>query len=119
MLSEVYIILLTTIAAAIAAASQYFLKSSVHKFRLSPSGIISLIKNRGVMAAIGLYFIGAVFYLLALDSGELSFVYSIFASTFIFVLLISYFALREKVGSTRLIGTALIVVGIMIIAITY
>ncbi len=119
MLGELDIILLTIVAAAIAAVSQYFMKSSVHRFQLSPSGILSLLRNKGVMAAIGLYITGSVFYLLALDSGQLSFIYSIFASTFVFVLLISYFALREKVSKARLIGTALIILGVIIIAITY
>lgn len=119
MLDELDIVILTIISAAIAAGSQYFMKNSIHKFRLNISGIISLLKNKGVMAGIGMYLLGSVFYLFALDSGELSFVYSIFSSTFIFVLLISYFVLREGISKTRLLGTALIILGILVIAFTY
>lgn len=119
LLSELYIILFTLIAAAVAAASQYLLKNSIRKFRLSVSGIYGLIANRGVMAGIALYLLSSVFYLVALDSGELSFVYSIFSSTFVFVLLLSYFGLRERITAPRIAGTALVIIGIIIIAMTY
>ena len=99
--------------------SQYLLKNSIHKFKLSASGIMSLVRNKGVMAGIAVYLLGAVFYLVALNSGELSFVYSIFSSTFVFVLLLSYFMLKERITAPRLIGTLLIIVGILIIALTY
>jgi drug/metabolite transporter (DMT)-like permease len=119
MLGETYIILFTTLAAAVAAVSQYLLKNSIHKFKLSISGVLSLLRNRGVVVGVALYIGSAVFYLSALDSGALSFVYSIFSSTFIFVLLLSYFLLKEKLSAGRLAGTALIIIGIIIIALTY
>ncbi len=119
LLGELGIIIFTLVAAAIAAVSQYLLKNAIHKFDLSLKGILSLVRNRGVMFGILLYLVSAVFYLFALDYGQLSFVYSIFSSTFIFVLFISYFALKERITSMRVLGTALVILGIIIIAMTY
>ena len=58
-------------------------------------------------------------YLYALHSApEISFVYPIFASTFVFVLLISIFSLKEKAGIYRIAGIALIVLGIAVVSLT-
>ncbi len=119
MFGEVEIIALTLVAAALAATSQYFMKKYVHKFQFDIKGALTLLKNRGILVSIGLYFFSAVFYLLALNSGELDFVYPIFASTFIFVLIISAVMFREHIGKKRLLGVLLVVFGIVIIAMTY
>ncbi len=119
LLGELDIILLTLIAAAIAAISQYIMKRSVHKFTLSIDGGISLLKNKGLLVGIGVYLSSLVFYLTALSSGELSFVYPTFASTFVFVFLIARFKLGEGIGLKRGLGLMLIVLGIIIVAMTY
>lgn len=119
LLGELDIILLTLIAAAIAAISQYIMKRSVHKFTLSIDGGISLLKNKGLLVGIGVYLSSLVFYLTSLSSGELSFVYPTFASTFVFVFLIARFKLGEGIGLKRGLGLMLIVLGIIIVAMTY
>ena len=116
MLSLEYVIGLTVISAAIVAYAQYVFKRGIHRFRLSVSGIISLVRNRMVIAGILIYVLGLVFYLVALGSGELSFVYPAFSSTFIFVILISHFALKERIGYARLAGIILIIAGIALVA---
>ncbi|MEM0201051.1 MAG: hypothetical protein QXD23_01465 [Candidatus Micrarchaeaceae archaeon] len=119
MLNEFEVIGLTLFAAAIAATSQYLMKKSIHKFNISIKGIFSLLKNKFLLVSIFVYLISLVFYLIALSSGELSFVYPTFASTFIFVFIIAKLKLNETMTLHRSIGLILIVLGIFIVAMTY
>ncbi len=119
MLSEVEIICLTLIAAAIAATSQYLMKRSIHKFNINIKGIFSLFKNKFLILSILVYLVSLVFYLIALSSGELSFVYPTFASTFLFVFIIAKLKLNEPITLHRGVGLVLIVIGIIIVALTY
>ena len=116
MLDTMLVIAVTVVAAAIVAYAQYVFKKGVHKFSLNLSGIFSLLRNRMVIAGALIYLVGLVVYLVALGSGSLSFVYPAFSSTFIFVILISHFALRERIGYARLAGILLIIAGIALVA---
>ncbi len=116
MLNTGLVIVLTVVAAAIVAYAQYVFKRGVHKFTLNLSGMVSLLRNRMVIIGGVVYVIGLGFYLVALGSGELSFVYPAFSSTFIFVIIISHFALKERIGYARLSGILLIIAGIALVS---
>jgi uncharacterized membrane protein len=119
MLSEFAIIGITLLAAVIAAVAQYLFKRSVPKFGFSKKGIRILILNKGIWAGGVIYLISLVVYLKALGSGQLSFVYPTFASTFVFITLISHFVLKEDMNMKRVAGIALIVIGIAVVALSY
>lgn len=119
MLSEIGIIATTLLAAAIAASAQYVFKKSVPKFDFGKRGIRSLVLNKGIWTGGLIYLVGLVVYLKALGSGQLSFVYPTFASTFVFITLISHFLLKEELKAKRIAGIALVIVGIIIVALTY
>lgn len=119
MLSELSIIGITLLAAVIAAVAQYVFKRSVPKFEIGARGIHRLVSGKGIWLGGALYLASLVVYFRALASGELSFVYPTFASTFLFVALISHFALGERMGARRMAGMALVVVGITLVALTY
>jgi len=116
MLGTAEVVLLTVIAAAIVACAQYVFKKYIHKFKFNLKGMLSLLTNRMVIAGAAIYIMGLFVYLAALGSGQLSFVYPAFSSTFIFVMIISHFMLDEKVGYARLAGLALIIIGIALVA---
>lgn len=120
MLSEFYVVLLALLSAFIAAVAQYLYKLSMPEFSFKPREILSVFLRKNVLIGLFLYFVVALpVYLIALSSGALSFVYPIFASAFIFVLLISHFMLHEKIGMMRIMGVLLIFVGIVIISLTF
>lgn len=119
MLNELLVIGVTLVAAILAATAQYTLKKSVPKFTFGLKGIKSLATNKGIWLGGIIYIAGLVIYLKALDSGQLSFVYPTFASTFVFVVLISHFLLKERIDAKRWVGLALIFLGIAIVALTY
>lgn len=119
MLNEIEIVGLTLMAAAVAATSQYLMKKSIHKFSIDIKGIFSLLKNKVLILSIFVYLISLIFYLIALSSGQLSFVYPTFASTFLFVFIIAKLKLNEPITLYRGVGLTLIVIGIIIVAMTY
>ena len=116
MLSTVEVIAVTVVSAAIVATAQYLFKKGVPRFSASIGGLLLLTRNRMVIAGIAVYVAGLLVYLVALGSGQLSFVYPAFSSTFIFVILISHFKLNERITTARLAGVALIIVGILLVS---
>ncbi len=119
MTSELLIIGITLLAAIVAALAQYLFKRSVPTFDFNRVHMRNLLLNKGLWAGGMAYLISLVIYLKALGSGQLSFVYPTFASTFIFIALISHFVLREKLSMGRIAGIGLVVLGIVIVALTY
>ncbi len=115
---ELYILILTLIAALIAAFSQYIFKRSLPKFKMNLKGILSLFKYPWLITAGLMYVVSLIIYLFALKSGELSFVYPAFASTFIFVLLIAKFSLKEHMSANQIVGLLLVFIGIFLVTMT-
>lgn len=111
------VILLTLIAALISSLGQLMFKKSVTKIS-SFRQLLGQIKNKGVVLG-GIAYIGAfVIYLAALSGGELSVVYPIFASSFIFVTIFSAWILKERITVIRAVGVLLVFIGITIVAVS-
>lgn len=62
------------------------------------------------------YGLGTIFWLIALSKKDLSFVYPFISLTYILVLVLSSLVLKENIGVNKLIGTLIIVSGLIIIA---
>ncbi len=118
MLGYALVIAITTLSAFIVAVAQYIFKRSLGGFKFNTKGIFGVLSNKGVLLGIFIYFVSLGIYLTALSSGELSVVYPIFASSFIFVLIISAALLGEKINAFRITGVLLIVLGIALVAST-
>jgi drug/metabolite transporter (DMT)-like permease len=86
--------------------------------------IISALKNRTLspILVLGLggfaMLSGLVFWLAALNSGELSFVYLLGSMQYIFALLSAHFFLQEKINISKLAGTLLISLGVIVTALS-
>ncbi len=120
MASELEVISLTLVAALIAAYAQYLFKRHLKSFGLNVRDMLGALLERYVLIGLVLYGLSFLLYIYALDKAPIiSFVYPIFASTFVFVFLISKFVLKEPVGFARSLGIALIIIGITAIAFTY
>ena len=118
---NIYIIIfITLIASLIVSASQILFKKGISGKKLNPRNIIPTILKSKVMliGALG-YFISLAIYLYALRAAPLSVVDPGFASSFIFVTILSAVYLRERLSKGRVFGILLIFLGILIIAISY
>lgn len=119
MVMNIYLVIfITLIAAFIAAVSQLLYKKGMQKELRNVHDFIALAKNRTVViGGIG-YVSSLIVYLYSLSQAPLSIVYPTFASTFIFVMIISAFMLKEKINKLRFIGILLVFVGITVIAVS-
>ncbi len=119
MSSELFVVAIVLVAAFMAAVAQYMFKKSVPKFDVSIGGLLSLLRNRLIIMGLAVYIASFAFYLYALRSSELSFVYPTFASVFVFVLIMSRFKLKEHITLHRALGVGIVILGILIVAFTY
>jgi multidrug transporter EmrE-like cation transporter len=81
----------------------------------SISGILSMFLNPLILLGLCMYGISTIFWLIALSQKDLSYVYPFIALTFIIVLLLSKFLLHENVGVYRIIGTIIIIAGLIVV----
>ena len=86
---------------------------SINTFNVT--NIVSIFSNLYILLGLLMYGLGTVFWLIALSQKDLSYVYPFIALTFIVVLFLSYFVLKEQIGTARIIGTIIIIIGLMII----
>jgi drug/metabolite transporter (DMT)-like permease len=112
------VIFITLVAALIASFAQLTYKLNIGKGINNVTDILRVFKKKRVLMGLGGYAIGLVVYLYALSEAPLSIVYPTFASTFIFITLISVFYLKEELNTKRIIGVGLVFLGILVIAAT-
>lgn len=96
----------------VTSAAQIFLKfgSKTLKFDL-----ISMITNYNLIAGICLYGVGAVLLIIAFFGGEVTVIYPIFATSYIWVLFLSYWFLGESLNVAKIAAIVLIIIGIFFV----
>jgi drug/metabolite transporter (DMT)-like permease len=116
---DIYLIIfITLVASLLASFSQILFKTGIKKRINSVKDIIKQSKSSRVLLGLFGYAASSVVYLYALSNSELSIVYPTFASTFIFVALLSSVLLKERIGALRAIGIVAIFLGVLIVAMT-
>lgn len=92
------------------------LVSEVHSLENLLSAVFIFLKNYKILSAIFLYSFGFFLWLFILTKFELSYVFPLMATIYIFILLFSWIFLKEDINTLRVIGTLLIALGILIVA---
>jgi len=92
--------------------AQYFYKRGANNLSFSLSGIFL---NWYLYVGVGMYILGAVMMLIALRGGELSVLYPVIATSYIWVSLISWMLLGETMNLYKWGGVGLIIGGISFI----
>ncbi len=119
MISIYLVIFITLVAALIASFSQILFKKNLQSGAYSIRGIVRLmLTNKKILAGLAGYILSLVIYLFALSHAPLSVVYPLFASTFIFIALLSSVILKEHLSAVRLVGIGAVFVGVVVIALT-
>ncbi len=108
-------IFLALICTVIVSFAQILLKKGSAYFSLSPEQLLSQLTNIPLLIGGALYILGAVFFIYAFRRGELSVIYPIMASGYIFVTLLSVFFLGEVVTSQKWVGLFLIIGGVVLL----
>jgi len=74
------------------------------------------IKSPLVISGLFLYVISAAIWLVVLSAVDLSFAYPFIGFTYVIVLVLSKFILRENVGLIRWVGALIITIGVIVIS---
>lgn len=113
------VIIIILIGIIFASAGQIFWKIGMNCMgpitNYAPSTIITTFLNPYILSGFAMYGLAAVFWLIALSKKDLSFVYPFIALTFIIVLMLSSVILKENIGIYRIIGTFIIILGLLLI----
>ena len=94
------------------STAQIFYKFGAEKLELN---FISLLTNYEIMMGILLYAVGGVLLILSLRGGEVSVLYPIIATSYIWVSFLSIYFLDESMNLYKWLGVFTIMVGIMLI----
>lgn len=107
------VFLLTLFCALLASLGQTFFKIGSKTVN---ANLISWITNWRIILGMCLYGLSAILFIVALKHGKLSILYPIIASSYIWVMVISHFILKEQINYFNWIGVFLIICGVFMIA---
>jgi len=113
-------ITLVAISSLIAGLGPTFLKRGSDNFDLKDLfklKLKKLVKNKNLVKGTLLYFLATLFFVPGLRGGEISILYPVASSTYIWVCIFSNIILKEKINITKAFGIALIILGISLLGI--
>jgi drug/metabolite transporter (DMT)-like permease len=94
--------------------------SSMGPLTLSGNQLLGLLWRMGtnpyVFLGLAIYVCGTVFWLAALSRVDLSFAYPFASLSYVVMLAASWLLFRENISLVRLIGTAVVALGVIIIS---
>jgi drug/metabolite transporter (DMT)-like permease len=117
-------VLLILLSISIAVAGQLMLKIGINRIGISDFGSLSAvggffsgaIKTPMVIAGLLLYVISASIWMIVLSTVDLSFAYPFIGLTYVLVLVLSKFILREDVNPVRWVGAFIITAGVVVLS---
>jgi drug/metabolite transporter (DMT)-like permease len=117
-------ILLILFSISIAVAGQILLKIGINRIGMVNFGnldalkqlFFGVIKSPMVISGLFLYVISAAIWLVVLSAVDLSFAYPFIGFTYVMVLVLSKFILKEDVNPIRWAGALIITIGVIVIS---
>ena len=94
------------------STAQIFWKSGIEKLEFN---LLSIITNANILIGILLYIIGGILLIISLRGGEVSVLYPIFATSYIWVSFLSIYFLGEVMNIFKWLGVFVIIAGIILI----
>jgi drug/metabolite transporter (DMT)-like permease len=110
------------VALCLGSLGQVLLKAGINMLGERPPAlvvIISIFTNLRVFGGFACYALSSLFYIVALSRLPLSFVYPLIALTYVIVAALAWSVLHEPIPGLRVVGLAVIMVGVVIMALSY
>ena len=107
------------VALCLGAAGQVCLKAGLRALGADPpigAVLASIVTNRLVLGGFACYGLSSLLYLVALSRLDLSYAYPLVALTYVIVTVLAWRLLGETVPLGRMIGLAIICVGVVVVA---
>jgi len=119
-----YSILLILVSISIAVVGQVLLKIGIDRIGIngfnslgSLAGFFSgIVKSPLVLGGLFLYLISAAIWMLVLSAVDLSFAYPFLGLTYVLILVVSKFILKEDVNPLRWIGSLIVIAGVIVVS---
>jgi drug/metabolite transporter (DMT)-like permease len=96
-------------ATILTSFSQIMLKMGMARFSLD---ILAMISNLFLITGIALYGVAAIMVVYGLKQGELSVLYPVIATSYLWVALFAYLFFHEQFTALRITGISLVVAGV-------
>ncbi len=112
--TKLWAITLVVFITLLTSSAQVLYKFGAEKLSLN---LFSLLTNYSLIGGLALYSFGAVLLLIALKSGEVSVLYPIIATSYIWVALMASYFFNEALSGLRIFGIGLIFAGVIAVAI--
>ncbi len=117
-------VLLILLSISIAVGGQLLIKIGINRIGMVNSGsydflkqfFLGVIKSPMILTGLFLYVISAAIWLIVLSVVDLSFAYPFLGFTYVLVLVLSKFILKEDVNPLRWIGAVIITIGVIVIS---
>jgi multidrug transporter EmrE-like cation transporter len=117
-------ILLILISISIAVGGQILLKIGMNRIgniavnSMSSLGhlFLGVVKSPIVLVGLFMYVISAAIWLIVISAVDLSFAYPFIGLTYVLILIVSKFILKESVNPIRWAGAAIITIGVVVIS---
>jgi uncharacterized membrane protein len=110
---DIKIILLTALAAFLGSIGQLEFKRGADNLQFD---IKLLLTNHHLLIGLGVYVVSTIVYIYALNKEQLSILYPIIATSYVWTLFFSKIFLKETVGLTSWVGIFFILLGVTLIA---
>ena len=94
------------------STAQILWKSGIEKLEFN---LLSIITNANLLIGISLYIIGGILLIISLRGGEVSVLYPIIATSYIWVSILSIYFLNEVMNIFKWLGVFIIMAGIVMI----
>jgi drug/metabolite transporter (DMT)-like permease len=119
------LLLLTLVSVSLSAIAQIVLKTGVSTPRFGAgfagdgvAAALAVLINPFVVAGLGLYFLGALVWLAVLSKVEVSVAYPFVGLGFLLTLALAWLFLGENVGAIRVLGTAMVAIGVCLVSLS-
>ncbi len=112
MATELWAVALVISGSFLGAAGSLYFKRGSSKLT---KNLFQNFKNYSLIIGFCLYIVAASMYVFALRGGELSILYPLVSTTYIWIIVLSYYFLRERMNKWKWLGIILIVFGVTLV----
>ena len=110
------------VAISLGASGQVLLKAGLRQLGDRPPPLVvikSLVGNGLVLGGFACYGVSSILYMLALSRLDLSYAYPMVAFSYVLVVTLAWRLLDEPVPALRIVGLAVIMLGVLVVALSY
>ena len=116
-MEQAVILILIILSVSINSAAQIVWKKGTNRLQ-KKAGIVKMLLNPRIIIGLGMYAVSALIWIIVLSNTEVSYAFPFISLGYVITTVLSYLILNEKLKKNRLIGLAIIIVGVIIVGLS-